>query len=104
MLLLAPLPIVGASWLVSNWARSEPAAEIDRNDVVPPSVELGDEFRVESPVVQVVHEEPAPRNLADDCDAAARAIQRDLGPEFPVIVRPPFVLAGDLSDEELAGW
>src|SRR5262249_25171421 len=39
--------------------------------------------------------------LARTCDAAAADLSRELPSAFHVIVRPPFVLAGDLPEEEL---
>ncbi len=47
---------------------------------------------------------PAAQPTVADCRAMAGWIGRQLGPGHHVVVRPPFVLAGDLSEAELLRW
>ncbi len=43
-------------------------------------------------------------DLPARCDAAAKALRPKLGEDCHVIVHPPFVVAGDLSDDDLTAW
>jgi hypothetical protein len=43
-------------------------------------------------------------SLESRCNATADRLQSRVGSEQPVLVRPPFVLGGDLSTNELTGW
>ena len=92
ILILGPLPILAASILLSQWAHSEPpAAPADNQAVV----------RGQIPG-------PAPATPADDdgalareCDAIAQRLGGQLGPTCGVIVRSPFVIAGDMDRRRL---
>jgi hypothetical protein len=46
---------------------------------------------------------PAPE-LIDDCQREARKLRRQLDSSFRIRVEPPFIVAGDLSAEELDGY
>ncbi len=46
----------------------------------------------------------ASASLAAACDKVSAQLAPRLGAECHTIVRPPFVLAGDLKEEELDGW
>ena len=101
ILLLGPLPIVGSSWTLSAWFRSESEMTPVRNSV------LG--TRGVDPAS--AHSQPAARGhqqrsaeLVRACKLAATKWKSDLGPECEVMVGSPFVLAGDLSRAELSGW
>ena len=48
-------------------------------------------------------DEPPPA-LAHACDVEAGRLRERLGPGCRVVIRPPYVLAGDLEEEALADW
>ncbi len=96
ILILGPLPIVGSSWAVSAWFRTERPA-VMRNTVL--AGHLGE--RTSAPAV--TRSSPESSRLAAECGQLAKRLASTLGPECRVIARSPFVLGGDLSDEELAG-
>jgi hypothetical protein len=95
ILILGPLPIVGSSWAVSSWFRSEPRAAVMRNSVLPGH--LGEVALAAKPA-------PAPgpnERLSADCGEMAGTLRAELGPECQVIVQTPFVVGGDLERSEL---
>jgi hypothetical protein len=47
---------------------------------------------------------PDAAKLADACAAAAKELRPRLGEECQTIVHSPFVIAGDLSEKDLAAW
>jgi hypothetical protein len=97
ILILGPLPIVGSSWAVSSWFRSEPRAVVMRNSVLPSQTpERVSTARPAPPHI------PANEALTRDCHEAAARLRSKLGSGCEVIVEPPFVLAGDLERPELA--
>ncbi len=100
ILILGPLPIAGSSWAVSAWFKSAPNAAVVRNSVVATprgevALAMGDE------VATADEQHPA---LAEACDQTAARLRKDLGTDCRVVVRSPFVLAGDLSQDELESW
>ncbi len=122
ILIFGPMPIVGSSWAVSDWVRSEPRAVAARNDVVASS---GVAPRAET--TPRVAQKPALRRgasgpaidsapaalgsaaanhdeLAKACRQTAGRVAKQLGPACEAIVRPPFVVAGDYTANELAAW
>jgi hypothetical protein len=96
ILILGPLPIVGSSWAVSAWFRSEPRAVVMRNSVLPGGSE-GDLTARPAPARGVPSEK-----LEGECGEAAARLRAKLGSACAVVVEPPFVLGGDLAREELA--
>jgi hypothetical protein len=99
--LLGPLPIVAASFGITQWWRSGGTTEISGNHVL-----HADEPRPTS----------AATGSADDlarrygnpltaaCDERAAIWRKRLGDECRVIVGAPFVVAGNLSDAQLDQW
>jgi len=103
ILLLGPLPIVGSSWAVSAWFRSEPAAALVRNDVQQgPAGDVGTSHRNKSAVTADASQSQVA--LVQACRESAARLETDLGPGCQVIVRTPFLLGGDLDADELASW
>jgi hypothetical protein len=100
ILILGPAPIVGSSWAVSAWLRPQPRAMADRNDVV---ATMSDVFGGESPRPFALAGESQAR-LLKSCHESAMRLAQQLGPGGHVLERAPFVLGGDLSDDELARW
>ncbi len=100
LLILAPLPILSASWSVTHWTGASLATLPEPNHVVTAPVEP----RVAGLIAAEAVVDSADEKLRTLCDAQAEHWRRQLGPECAWIVRPPFVLAGDLSEERLEHW
>lgn len=98
ILILGPVPIAGSSWAVSSWFRSEPHALIAANHVAQSPSEEREAAYVSTQLP------PASDALAHDGQQAVARVRRSLGEECRVIWRTPFVLAGDMSEEELDAW
>lgn len=94
ILILGPLPIVGSSWAVSAWFRSEPRAVVMRNSVLP--VRGREAAWTVRPV-----QNRASDMLVAECDEAAARLRAKLGSECAVVVEAPFVLGGDLASRDL---
>jgi hypothetical protein len=100
ILILGPLPIAGSSWAVSAWFKSAPSAAVVRNSVVAtPRSDVA--WAMDDRVATTGESHPA---LAEACEQTAARWGKDLGADCRVAVRPPFVLAGDLPQEELENW
>jgi hypothetical protein len=96
ILLLGPLPIVGSSWMISTWFKSEPRELVMRNSLLPSH--LGEW----SPVVPSAPPEPPPSvSLDEACRQTAEQLRTRLNDQCEVLARAPFVLGGDFSSEEL---
>jgi hypothetical protein len=96
ILILGPVPIVGSSWALSAWLKSEPRAVVMHNSILP--------ARAGERAGSAVFSHPladAPRALDGECEQMAGRLRAALGPECQVIVRAPFVVAGDLTVDEL---
>ncbi len=97
ILILGPLPIVGSSWALSAWFKSEPPAVVMRNSLLPTHTGEWALAARDVPAREIVVDdlEQACRRAADDLDKALDA-------ECRVLVRAPFVLAGDFDERALA--
>jgi len=96
ILLLGPLPIVGSSWVVSAWFKSEPRAVVMRNSLLP------GHFGEWAQYTAAPAEPLDPSGLLErECDRRADQWSERLGTDCAVLVRTPFVLAGDFSEAEL---
>jgi hypothetical protein len=101
ILILGPWPIVGSSWAVSAWFKSEPYAVAARNDVMPsPSGEPRFSSGERSRHAARLNDE----TLEWACAQSAARLENELGAECRVVVRSPFVLGGDLDSGELERW
>lgn len=97
VMLLGPWPILAVSLGLSRWARSEPSA--------PPSLNVVHRRVIEDPLVQTASFEVEDHDqLAFACRGRADELREQLGSAAVVIVRAPFVLAGDLSAAALDDW
>jgi hypothetical protein len=94
-LILGPLPIVGASWAFATWFRSEPQAVAARNDAI---VDAGSQ-RPQAPRATGRHEHS--ETLQHACHRTAQRLGRSAGPGVQVIEHAPFVIGGDLAENEL---
>jgi hypothetical protein len=115
ILLLGPLPIVAGSLAMTSWFRSDAAPGVMANRVLAADEQL---IADEPPpgdtgaVVQTSYVEDATSPTAarlsafldDACRQAAERWRPQLGADCNLLVRPPFVLAGDLTVEQLEVW
>jgi len=99
ILILGPLPILGSSWAVSAWFRSDPPSMVMRNTVL--TGHLGEQTG-EPAAVGIRRSQTTSKVLSAECSEAASRLAPMLGGACQVLVRSPFVLAGDLSAVELA--
>jgi hypothetical protein len=102
ILVFGPLPILGSTWMLSAWFRCEPRAVAARNDAIPDAPAVGSSS---------AGSRPAPSSTAvlgraseQACrEAAERLVKRSAG-SLQFVVRPPFVIAGDMDVEALRGY
>ena len=99
ILIIGPLPIVGSSWAVSAWFRDEPRRS---------GATTRSSMRRQRPCADAAHTRQvtarpaAGESLDAACLQSAERLRKRAGPGLQVIVRTPFVLGGDLDDDELA--
>lgn len=96
ILILGPAPIAGSSWALSAWFRSEPPAAAISNQVS--AMPAHEQAAAPLPAA------PASDALDDEGNRAAERLRGRLGEECQVIWRSPFVLAGDMTSDELEHW
>lgn len=101
ILVLGPIPILAASLWLTSALRGATAVPLDMNHVVRTAEP------VESPELAALDgdaDEGESPGLADRCRLAAERLSDQLGPECRVVVRPPFVVGGDLEAGDLERW
>lgn len=98
VLLLGPVPIVAGSLGITAWWRGGARAIVSGNHVL-----RADEPR-SAPAAAVADVPLGDPAVAEKCPLAAAALRRNLGDECALLVRAPFVLAGDLTERELQTW
>lgn len=105
ILLLGPLPIILGSIGVTSWFRG------DRTHGPANNLVLADEPTSSDPATKAVlpHDSRAAEArlnsyLQVECATTGERLRNALGDECAVIVRPPFIVAGDLSSEQLGEW
>jgi hypothetical protein len=99
-LILGPLPIIGSSWAVSAWFKPEPGAAVVHNEVL--SAGFWNLFSTGDRPTESTDD--AEEHLTRACRQAGERLEQHIGQGCRVIVRPPFVLGGDLTSDELNGW
>ena len=108
ILLLGPVPIVTGSLALSRWARPNPEVAPKPNHVVMfADKSLADEVPATAAAIKPNRpalQGAAEKDLAVDCRKTASQIGAKLGAECSVAVHSPFVVAGDLSRQELDRW
>lgn len=100
VLVVGPLPIVLGAMTVSHLARPDVAPLRDRNEVLVAE-------RAVDPAVgdsRAQAADDASADLRTACDRAGARLESQLAADCSLLVRPPFVIAGDLPREELDGW
>jgi hypothetical protein len=107
ILLLGPLPIVAGSIGLTEWLKSARPHAPSSNQVIvrgqdPPIVAAP---RVQATVATTTQQDDANRSPIDEsCQSAAGELRSRLGTDCAVIARAPFVIAGDMREEELDAW
>lgn len=100
ILVLGPIPIVVVSLALTRWARSDASPRgLEKNRVLVSAAgsrTLPGE--VVAPHFDGLHVD---EQLEAECRRLAETLAGKLGPRCSAIVRCPFVIAGDLSDEQL---
>ncbi|HTU26421.1 MAG TPA: hypothetical protein VMF30_13530 [Pirellulales bacterium] len=94
ILIVGPFAILAASFALAQWLRTEPSGPPERNQFL-----IG-----EADAADATDRRSSDERLAAACRETADQLVPRLGPECSTIVRPPFVLAGDMPDDELDAW
>ncbi|REK12969.1 MAG: hypothetical protein DWQ37_10095 [Planctomycetota bacterium] len=95
ILILGPLPILGSSWALCAWFKSEPPP------IVAPNRVLGVQADRAAPEITTATPAPQPSPLSGRALETGRQLEAMLGSECQVVVRSPFVLGSDLSRAEV---
>lgn len=125
ILLIGPIPIVIASWGVSRMLRPErqARAEVNHALLAPPRVSNETTSAASAPAPareaaglarlnhrrsgagsQPAAAQPDRAALERACQNIVEQLRPRLGSECQILVRAPFVLAGDINREALDGW
>lgn len=104
ILVIGPVLLIGGCYFLTV-GRSEASAEKQSGSSRPPAeFDVGELERVsgEGLAKPEPAKQPSSRpSIARQCDQRARQLSRYLAEGHRIIVRPPYILAGDLSEEEL---
>lgn len=92
--MIGPLPILAGSMVLTRWAKPGVKAAVASNDVL----------RAAALVAVPPERHDRRSDLSQPCEQVARRVAERLGPGFAVVVREPFVLAGDLTADQLDVW
>lgn len=98
-MVLAPGPIVIGSIGLSRYVRPEQPAQLASNEVIPRDPERG-----EIELISFQEAAPPSDKLIAACAARRDVIRQQLGDQCAVITAAPFVVAGDMSEDELQAW
>lgn len=93
LLIVGPVPILFGSMVLTRWAKPGSKPPLASNDVL-----LG------SLVAAPIGFPDRDPGLEKQCDEVGQRVEQRLGPGFQVVIRAPFVLAGDLSEQQLKAW
>jgi hypothetical protein len=97
-LIAGPIPILLAGLLAARWAGPRSGQVVASNHV------LAAEPARSAPRRPLEEKSRPPTNVDDRCRTAAAVLASRLDDGCRLIVRPPFVIAGDLSEAELERW
>jgi len=100
ILILGPVPIVAASFALSGWVKSGPTSAFSSNDVV----RHGHGGGVAEAADFQPQRQKGAKALDKECADTSARLRSHLDAKCQVIVRSPFVIAGDLSTEDLERW
>lgn len=100
-----PLPIVAASFGLSHWLKGNSSGPITGNHILH-AQETAPTRKYVPPASALNGAMPAApvRNLSADCLATAAALRPRLGADCALVVRAPYVVAGDMTELELIEW
>ena len=101
VLIVGPLPILLGSLVLTRWVHCEPQAPPAGNPAVVRSQNADADPTTLETMSRSVAVDPTMRG---DCEAQAKSLRQQLGPECAVLIQPPYVLAGDLSSADLERW
>ena len=116
ILLLGPAPIITGAMAISRFAKPNAPTEpkpnhahvvmfADRSAAGEPSLAEAPAASLAQTAAERGADEPlAAPGLATACEETAEQLARQLGTECRVVVRAPFVVAGDLAAAELERW
>lgn len=106
ILLLGPIPIVSVSMALSWWARSGTAVPWAVNHVVARADELEPANSHRHPRKKSPAAAPSavPARFRKACEKKAKELSGTMGEGCQAIAHAPFVIAGDLSRDDLEAW
>ena len=115
VVVLGPVPIITASLAVTEWYRGDQPPPMSANNATVDSVSIssapGDNLFMAGsdhtglPTIAAVAEDDASQvRLRDRCQQRAKSVRGRLDEQCNVIVRAPFVIAGDLTERSLSNW
>lgn len=99
LLLLGPVPIVAGALALSTWARPSSSPGVTGNHVL-----AADEPHREATTSKSEVQARIESHLTVACQKTAEQLRPQLGKECAVLIREPFVLAGDMSETDLDQW
>jgi hypothetical protein len=100
-----PIPIIAASFGLSSWLKSGSSGPIVGNHVLHAEETPGGARSTSSaPTAIAIATGEKARNLAADCQKTAAQLRPRLGNDCAMIVRSPYVVAGDMTEQELVSW
>ena len=100
VLAIAPIPVVAISMAVADWARTDPVVYSARNEVRI----ADDEAAADGNSLNSEPWEASALLTKQMCKERAEMWRTRLGSDCNVIVRAPFVIAGNLPKRELQYW
>jgi len=116
ILLLGPAPIVTGAMALSRWAKPPAAAEPKPNQAhVVMFADRSAAADAEVAVAATADDQRAAEGLAEEnqsvdprleaaCQETAEQLAQKLGPDCRMVVRAPFIVAGNLAEAELDRW
>jgi len=96
ILVFGPIPIVVGSMALTNWVRSGAPSFLPLNQV-----SAADEAPSPKPATTSSLARALESRLQTDCEQVAERLRKELGEGCAVTVRAPFVIAGDMTVEQL---
>lgn len=105
IVVLGPIPIVAASFGLSSWLKSGSSGPIVGNHVLHAEELPGrEQSKASASTALAAATGESTRNLAADCRKTAEQLRTRLGNDCALIVRSPYVVAGDMTEQELVAW
>lgn len=102
LLVLGPLPILVCSWSVSQWVKHTNVTVAASNTLV---FDLGPRVSGQPAFVGELEDSSIPdESLWEACRFRGKQVGARLGETCQHIIRSPFIIAGDLSTQELDEW